>query len=101
MKIRIEKRRGYDALIVFKDDQQVAKLYVKETGLISNFYIRKKNRGNFELIKLIADTVKKRYGHLNLFAYASPNDKTKRNALIRLYRFHGFKNVSTNKIQLQ
>jgi len=100
MKTVIEKRKGYNAIIIQKNGEQLAKLYVKANGLISNFYVRKKNRGNFELIKLIANTVKKKYAHLNLYGYASPKNKTKREALIRLYKIYGFRNVSTNKIIL-
>lgn len=98
--IKIEHRNGYDAIICLSETgHQQGKIYVKPTGLVSNFYIRKQYRGNKAIFKAIAETLISRYGKLPLYAYASPSDdKSRRSALIRLYRRYGFKNVSTNKV---
>lgn len=98
--IKIEHRTGYDAIVCLSETgKQQGKIYVKPNGLISNFYIRKKYRGNSAIFKAIAETLISRYGMLPLYAYASPSeDKSRRNALLRLYSRYGFKNVSTNKV---
>lgn len=96
--IGIESRKDYDCVTILRGAEQVAKVYIRHNGLISNLYVRKKYRGNLSILDELAMAINK-YQARPLYGYASPKQGVeKREALKRLYRRYGFKNIKGNKI---
>lgn len=97
--ITIEKRDKYDAVLIFKENEQVAKAYIHPDGKVSNLYIRKQSRGT-EIIQELFSGIIENYKDLPLYGYASPKyDKSKRQALLRLYKRFGFINTKNAKVE--
>jgi hypothetical protein len=100
--IEIIGRGSYNAYFIKNEGKVAAKLYIHNSGLISNLYVRKNYRGNPEVLKevlLIIETASKSFEML--YGYASPKGTktdSRRKALIRLYSRYGFINTNNNKV---
>ena len=96
--IAIEVRQKYHCVTVCRDNKQLAKVYIWDSGLISNLYVRKAYRGDITILNELASGIEI-YRARPLFGYASPKQGLeKREALKRLYRRYGFINIKGNKI---
>lgn len=105
MYVEIIGRDTYNAYFIKDGKNTAGKVYIHNNGLISNLYIRKKYRGNKDVIHemyLVIDSVSKT--SKSLFGYASPKGlktESRRKALLRLYARYGFMNTNNNKVVKQ
>jgi len=96
---RIIEREKYWLIEVHQNGVKKAKAYVwKNKGLISNLYVRKEYRGDPMVLNDLWLGISS-FQDLGLYGYASPKGRLeKREALKRLYRRYGFKNIKGNKL---